>query len=48
MFISSKIDDLDANTKGISLFSWHQHLKPTHGLQAIPKKIHSYRTQRKI
>jgi hypothetical protein len=29
-------DDLDANTQGISLSSWHPTLNPTHGLQEIP------------
>ena len=35
-YIYLQIDDLDANTQGISLSSWHPYMNPTHGIQVVP------------
>ena len=35
-YSSLQIDDLDANTHGKSLSSWHPYLNPTHGQQELP------------
>jgi hypothetical protein len=37
-YSSLQINDLDANTQGIPLSSWHPFLNPTHELKALHKK----------
>jgi hypothetical protein len=45
IYIYLQINDIDGNTQDIFLSSSHQHLKLTHGLQAISMKKPSYKTQ---